>query len=174
MMTITASFVPLQMPLYNRRTYLFAFLFIAGNLLTPQLVHLVPKGGLIFLPIYFFTLIGAYKFGWKVGLLTAVFSPLLNHYLFGMPPAFVLPAILVKSCLLAFIASEVAFRSKKVSIFLLLIVVLAYQIIGSLAEWAITQSFSSALQDFRMGIPGMLLQIFGGWVVLKILAKYAY
>ena len=85
----------------NYRTYSFAVIFVIGNLLLPQLAHLIPNGGLIFLPIYFFTLIAGYKFGIKVGLLTAVLSPLVNNLLFGMPPAFVLPAILIKSCLLS-------------------------------------------------------------------------
>ena len=67
------------------KTYLLSGIFIAGNILLPQLAHLIPQGGLIFLPIYFFTLIAAYKFGLKVGLITAVFSPLINSLLFGMP-----------------------------------------------------------------------------------------
>ena len=69
------------------RTYVAAALFIVGNIVLPQLFHLIPKGGPIFLPIYFFTLIGAYKYGWRVGLLTAVLSPLVNSALFGMPAA---------------------------------------------------------------------------------------
>lgn len=69
----------------NVKTYFAATLFILGNLVLPQLCHLIPQGGLTLLPIYFFTLIAAYKYGWKVGLLTAVFSPVLNHLLFGMP-----------------------------------------------------------------------------------------
>ena len=74
----------------NVKTYLAASLFILGNLALPQLFHLIPQGGITWLPIYFFTLVGAYKFGWKVGLLTAVLSPVLNSLLFGMP----LPAAL--------------------------------------------------------------------------------
>ena len=76
----------------NARTYLMAALFIAGNMALPQLFHLIPQGGITWLPIYFFTLIGAYKFGWKVGLLTAVLSPVINSLLFGMPLPAVLPA----------------------------------------------------------------------------------
>ena len=52
----------------NVKTYLFAFLFVAGNIALPQLCHLVPMGGPTLLPIYFFTLIAAYKFGFRVGL----------------------------------------------------------------------------------------------------------
>ena len=67
------------------KTYWMTLLFVAGNIALPQLCHLVPQGGLTWLPIYFFTLVGAYKYGWKVGLLTALASPIVNHLLFGMP-----------------------------------------------------------------------------------------
>lgn len=60
------------------KTYLAAALFVAGNIVLPQICHLVPQGGLRWLPIYFFTLVGAYKYGWRVGLLTAVLSPAVN------------------------------------------------------------------------------------------------
>ena len=171
-MNFNTAFLPLQLPVYKWRTYLFVLLFVMGNLVLPQLTHLIPKGGLIFLPIYFFTLIAAYKFGLNVGLFTALFSPLANSLLFGMPPMAVLPIILIKSGLLAIIASFVAGRYKKISVIHLLAVVLGYQLIGSLAEWGITQNINSAIQDFTLGIPGMLLQVFGGFIILKKLAAY--
>ena len=40
----------------NVRTYLAASLFIVGNILFPQFFHLIPQGGITWLPIYFFTL----------------------------------------------------------------------------------------------------------------------
>lgn len=79
----------------NVKTYLFALLFVAGNIALPQLCHLVPYGGPTLLPIYFFTLIAAYKYGFRVGLLTAVLSPVINHVLFAMPSEAVLPIILI-------------------------------------------------------------------------------
>ena len=141
------------------KTYLFAFLFVAGNIILPQLCHLIPDGGKMFLPIYFFTLVASYKYGVKVGLMTAVLSPIINSLLFGMPALAILPAILTKSVVLALAASLVANKTHKISIVNLLIVVLAYQFVGTLAEWAITSSFYVAIQDFRLGIPGMVLQI---------------
>jgi len=153
------------------KTYLFAAIFIAGNLLLPQLIHFVPNGGPTFLPIYFFTLIAAYKYGMKAGLLTAVLSPVINSLLFGMPVLAVLPAILIKSGLLAVAASLVAKRTGKINLINLLLVVLAYQVIGTGFEWAMSQNFFAAVQDFRMGFPGMILQVFGGYLVLKALAK---
>lgn len=156
----------------NVRTYLAAFLFVLGNLAMPQLFHLIPQGGVIWLPIYFFTLAGAYKYGWKVGLLTATTSPLLNALLFGMPAVTALPAILLKSVLLAGAAGYAASRFKKASLGLLLSVILVYQIIGTLGEWAMKGDFWLAAQDFRIGIPGMLFQIFGGWLFInRIISK---
>ena len=153
------------------KTYVVAVLFILGNIALPQLCHLVPQGGMILLPIYFFTLIGAYKYGWKVGLLTAVLSPVINHLLFGMPAAAVLAPILVKSTILALTAGYIATRYSKVTIALLAMVVLTYQIAGGLFEWTWTGSLVAALQDFRLGLAGMALQIFGGYAFIKYLIR---
>jgi hypothetical protein len=155
----------------SAKTYLFATLFVVGNIVIPQLAHLIPQGGFIFLPIYFFTLIAAYKYGLKVGLLTAILSPVINHLLFGMPPMAVLPAILVKSVLLAGVAAYLARRSNAVTLVNLVLAVLFYQVAGTLLEWALVRDFMVAIQDFRIGIPGMLLQIFGGFGLLKAIEK---
>ena len=89
--------------------------------------------------------------------------------LFGMPAPAVLPAILLKSVLLAVGAGLVAARFQKVTLPLLLAVVLFYQLAGTLGEWALSGSLFTALQDFRIGILGMLLQVVGGyWVICKI------
>lgn len=171
-MTTSVTFRPINLSFSNYRTYLLGFAFILGNLVLPQLTHLVPDGGKILLPIYFFTLIAAYKFGLRVGLMTAILSPLINSLLFGMPAVSLLPVILIKSSLLAVAASVIASKSKKVSFVHLLAVVLFYQLVGAVAEYAITSSVSLALQDFRLALPGMLIQIVGGWFILKAMAKY--
>lgn len=156
----------------NVKTYLFALLFVAGNIALPQLCHVVPLGGPTLLPIYFFTLIAAYKFGFRVGLLTALISPIINHLLFGMPAAAALAAILVKSSLLAGAAALAARHTKNVSLMALLGVILAYQVVGTTFEWALCGNFFAAVQDFRIGVPGMLIQWFGGYALLKAISKY--
>lgn len=153
------------------RTYLFGALFIIGNIVVPQLVHLIPQGGLILLPIYFFTLIGAYKYGWYVGLLTAICSPIANSLLFGMPAEAGLPAILLKSVVLAYVASIFAIKFRKAALWQMLIVVLAYQVVGTLGEWLLRGDLFVALQDFRLGVPGMLVQILGGWLIINHLIR---
>lgn len=132
----------------NAKTYLIAALFIAGNMALPQLFHLIPQGGITWLPIYFFTLIGAYKFGWKVGLLTAVLSVLL-----------------------AVAAGWAVHRFNRISLPILLAVVLFYQVIGTLGEWVMAGSFFQAVQDFRIGLPGMAMQVAGGYALIKYSAS---
>jgi len=155
----------------NTKTYVFAALFIIGNLVLPQLCHLVPNGGTMLLPIYFFTLIAAYKYGLHVGLLTAILSPLANYALFGMPAAEFLPVILIKSSLLAVAAAFAARFSGKISLLAIVAAVLIYQVAGVFAEWAIVKDFYVAIQDFRIGVPGILIQVFGGYALLRVIAK---
>lgn len=153
------------------KSILIALAFIAGNIVLPQLCHLLPQGGLIWLPIYFFTLVGAYKYGWQVGLFTAVASPLVNSLLFGMPAHAAVPVILIKSVCLAVSAGLMARYTRRVSLLSLLGVVLAYQVLGGLAEWAIAGSIYAPLQDFRLGLPGLVLQVVGGYLVIRYLLK---
>ena len=71
--------------------------------------------------------------------------------------------------LLALVAGYLAKRVNNVSIPVLALVVLAYQLVGTLGEWAMVGNLSLALQDFRIGIPGMVLQVFGGYLFIRYL-----
>ena len=154
------------------RAWLMAAIFVAGNIVLPQLCPLVPQGGLILLPIYFFTLIAAYKYGLWVGLATAVLSPVVNHLLFGMPAVTALLPILIKSVALALAAAYAARWAGKVSLLAIVGAVLAYQIVGTGAEWAMEGgAFATAAQDLSLGLPGIALQMLGGWLVLKALQR---
>jgi hypothetical protein len=83
----------------------------------------------------------------------------------------VLPAIIIKSAILDIAAALVAKHFGKVSLVGILLAIMAYQVIGTAIEWGMTQNFFAAVQDFRIGLPGMLLQLVGGYVVLKALAR---
>lgn len=157
--------------LREAKSYLIAAAFTAGNIILPQICHLIPQGSLIWLPIYFFTLVGAYKYGWQVGLFTAIASPLINNLLFGMPGHEMVPIILIKSVLLAVAAGLMARYTKQISILNILAVVLAYQLLGGMVEWAMTGSLTAALQDIRLGLPGIILQVVGGYMVIRYLLQ---
>ena len=82
-----------------------------------------------------------------------------------------MPAILLKSVLLAVAAGFAASRFQRISLPNLFAVVMAYQIVGTLGEWAMSDSFFHAVQDFRIGLPGMALQIAGGYLFIKYLIR---
>ena len=124
----------------------------------------------MFLPIYFFTLVAAFRCGWKVGFLTAVLSPVVNCLLFGMPPVASLPAILVKSLTLV-AAVELISRKMDFSLLSVALAVLAYQLVGMTVEFFMDFNFMHAIQDIRIGWPGILIQIVGGYLVIKALQR---
>lgn len=149
------------------KTYLWAMVFVACNLLLPQVFHLIPQGGVIFSPLSLVILAGAYKFGWKTGLLAALASPLVNHAITGMPAWEVMPVMTLKLAVLALVAGLAAQRFKTVSLPLLIGVVLVSLAIGCLGEFILTGGIAATIADFTIGWPGLLLQVFGAWLILK-------
>lgn len=151
------------------RTYLWAALFVVCNLVLPHVFHMIPQGGFIFAPLSLVILVGAYKFGWRVGLIAALASPLVNHLLTGMPAWGILPVMTFKLVALALIAGFTAQYFKKVSVPLLVGVVLASLLVGGLGELALTGGIASTVQDVTIGWPGLLLQVVGAYLVCKYL-----
>jgi uncharacterized membrane protein len=167
-------FRPAEIQLKKIQLYMFVLLFSAGNILFPYICHTIPNGGKILLPLFFFTLIASYKFGIKAGLLTALISPLLNNLIFGNPPSAMLFDIISKSVLLVFIASFISKKTKKISLLLLSLVVLSYQLAGGFGQWLITGSFQNSYASVMIGIPGMVLQVIFGFVILLALKDYEF
>lgn len=151
------------------KTYLWAAVFVACNLALPRLFHLIPQGGIIFSPLTLVILAGSYKFGWRVGLIAALASPLVNHLLTGMPATAVMPLMTVKLAVLALIAGFTAQHFKKCTLLLLIGVILATKLVGGLAELAFTGGIEATIQDFTVGWPGLLLAIVGSYLVCKYL-----
>lgn len=139
----------------NWRTYLFATLFTAGNIALPQLCHLVPQGGLLFQPIYLFTLTAACRWGWRVALLTALVSPLLNTLWFGMPSVAMLPVVLLKSVVLALGVSWAMTSKVRKPLWMAVLFIIGAQLLGAVAEWALLSSATT----LWLCLPGVVLQI---------------
>ena len=59
----------------------------------------------------------------------------------------------------------------RVALWAVALAVVAYQGIGMMAEWGMTGSLTAALQDIRLGWPGMLVQVFGGFAIIKLIKK---
>jgi len=156
-----------QLTLRQSRTYLYSAVFIVANLLLPQVVHLIPNGGAVLLPFYFFTLFAGYKYGFNVGLITAVVSPLLCNLVMGMPAVAWLPIVLIKSVLAALAAASVAKWFNKATLPAIALAVVLYTAAGFCIEWAMSQNIHVAFNDILIGYPGLLLQIIGCYLLLK-------
>ncbi len=172
------KFIYQELSFSDVKTYLFSVIFVAGNVILPYILHYFYFGAYplakIFLPIYFFVLIGAYKFGWKVGILTALFSPIVSFGLTQMPPSPILFFVIIKGLILASIAGFLAKKYKVLSFFYLLFVIVLYQGLGSLIIYFLTQNTNLAFFDWRIGYPGLLVQLFLGYFVLKLLQGYEF
>ena len=70
-----------------------------------------------------------------------------------------------------FTAVRDASSGNRISLPILLAVVLFYQVAGTLGEWAMVGSFFQAVQDFRIGLPGMAMQVVGGYALIKYSAS---
>lgn len=156
----------MTLTLTQSRTYTWSALFIAANIALPHLFHLIPGGGVMFLPIYFFTLIGAMRYGWQFGLLTAVMTPIVGCMIFGAPRAEMLPDMLAKGAALSLVGAYVAQRWGVKFVTCLGAVLAAFAFVG-LAEWPFTGAVY-AFQDFVTGLPGMAMMTLGAWFASKV------
>ena len=153
------------------KTYLWTAIFVVCNLVLPQVFHLIPQGGIIFSPLSLVILAGAYKFGWKTGLLAALLSPTVNHLITSMPAMEILPVMTMKLSVLALVAGLTAQRFKTISLPLLVGVVLVTKTIECVGELVLTGGIAATIADFTIGWPGLLLQIIGTWLILKYIHK---
>ena len=144
-----------SLTLSNLRTYLFALLFTAGNVVLPQLCHLVPQGGLIFQPIFLFTIVAACRWGWRVALLTALVSPLINTLLFAMPSVAMLPVVLLKSVVFALGVSWSMMGKVRKPMLTAVLCIVGAQLLGAAAEWLLLSSATT----LWFCLPGLALQI---------------
>ena len=152
------------------KLYLVTVAMVLGNLALPYAVHRIPDAGRMLLPIFFFTLIAGWRFGVKAGLLTGVLSPLANHWLTGMPAGPVLQSLILQSALLGAMAGLAASRVHRATLAALVLLVLAHQaliLVPTLASAGLRPAFAA----FTFRVPGILLQILGGFAVLWFMAR---
>jgi len=151
------------------RLFLVTAAMVVGNLALPYAVHRIPDAGRMLLPIFFFTLVAGWRFGARAGVITGLLSPLANHLLTGMPPTSMLQAIILQSALLGLLAAPMGARGLKPTLARLAVVVVAHQILMVLPGLVQTGP-AAAVAGLRLHLPAILLQILGGYGVLRLLA----
>ncbi|MDD4333380.1 MAG: hypothetical protein PHT51_04685 [Patescibacteria group bacterium] len=142
------------------KTYIWSLVFIAVNIILPSIFHAFGITGQIFLPIYFLVLLSSLILGWRVGLITAIFSPLFSFLLMTMPALPILPFVIFKGVVLAILVCLVLEKTKINKFLGLVLVLLLYQLAGFSVIYFFTLNLKIALMDIKIGYPGLLLQLF--------------
>src|SRR4030042_7093925 len=85
---------------------LFSVVFTALAVYTPMLVHYFGgvNAGRKFLPMPFFVLLAGLTLGWRAGVGTGLFSPIISFLISGMPVLGILPILIIQLCAYGFFA----------------------------------------------------------------------
>lgn len=93
---IDARPLPLSLRLSDIRTYLVIAAFVVLSVLTPWAFHQYPTAGPTFLPMHLFIFVAALAGGWQAGAIVGLLTPLASFAISGMPPATILPQLVVE------------------------------------------------------------------------------
>jgi len=77
----------------NVKSLVVAGLFIALGIVLPMAFHTIQGAGPIFLPMHIPVLMSGLVLGWKYGLAVGIITPILSHFLTGMPPIAPMPML---------------------------------------------------------------------------------
>lgn len=69
---------------------------IALCVVLPQAFHAVPNAGSVYLPMHIPVLLCGLICGWQYGLICGIAGPLLSNLFTGMPPAAILPSMMIE------------------------------------------------------------------------------
>lgn len=144
-------------------------ILIALGIVLPLAFHAIPNAGSIFLPMHLPVLFCGLVCGWSYGLLAGIATPLLSSILTGMPPAPILPGMLVELAVYGLVAGLlirfVKSRSQTATVFIALIgAMLAGRVLAGLVNALIFNLGTYSLQIwlsafFITALPGIALQL---------------
>jgi LytS/YehU family sensor histidine kinase len=135
-------------------------MLVASTVIFPALLHSFGITGQIFLPLYFFSLLGGLTYGWRCGLVVGLLSPIISFSISSMPALSLLPFVIIKSLSIGGLSGLLIEKYKNKNIlFVILGSILFTQLIGIILIFSLTSNLNIALMDIKVGYPGILLQI---------------
>ena len=141
---------------------------IALCVVVPMAFHAVPNGGTIFLPMHIPVLLCGMLCGWPFGFIAGLLGPLLSSLTTGMPPAAMLPGMMVECAVYGAISGLVLkyVHTGKLyaDLYISLIpAMLAGRVISGIAKALIfapdTTLAGWATVSFVTGLPGIAIQL---------------
>ena len=134
---------------------IFSGVFVALSVLTPYIAHQFNLAGNIFLPMHFFVLMAGLLFGWRMGLIVGLFTPLVSFLTSGMPPYAILPQLTLEIGAYGLVAGILRQNFKLNPWFSLIGAI----ILGRVVLFSVI-TFSPAIFDtLKTALPGIIIQI---------------
>ena len=84
------------MKISNIKRLTLTALCVALCVVVPMAFHVIPNAGAVMLPMHLPVLLCGLVCGWQYGLLCGILGPLVSSVLTGMPPAAMLPGMMVE------------------------------------------------------------------------------
>ena len=142
---------------------------IALCVVLPQAFHAIPNAGSIYLPMHIPVLLCGLICGWPYGLLCGLAGPALSALITGMPPAAVLPGMMVECGVYGFAAGLLMqlVRTKRLYADLYISLVAAMllgRVVSGAAKALIVSAGSYSMASWVAGsfvtaLPGIIIQL---------------
>lgn len=134
----------------------------------PMAFHAIPNAGSIFLPMHIPVLLCGMLCGWPFGLTCGLLGPLLSSLTTGMPPAAMLPGMMIECAVYGAVAGVLMKYVRTGRLYLdlyiaLIPAMLAGRVISGIAKALIfapdTTLTAWATASFVTALPGILIQL---------------
>ena len=146
----------------------FAALCCALCLVLPMAFHSFPNGGSVFLPMHIPVLLCGLMCSWPYGLICGLLGPALSSLITGMPPAAMLPSMMVECAVYGAVSGAMMclVRTKRTWLDLYIsmatAMVLGRVVAGLAKAWILTPGtapFAWVTTSLITGIPGICIQL---------------
>ena len=149
-------------------------------LVLPMAFHTVPNAGTIFLPMHIPVLLCGLICGWPYGGVCGLLGPLISSLITGMPPAAMLPSMMVECCAYGFVTGmfmrHVHTKHAVADLYISLVsaMVVGRVVAGFAKAWIFTPGispFAWVTTSLIAGIPGIVIQLILMPMVVLALTK---
>ena len=149
-------------------------------LVLPMAFHTVPNAGTIFLPMHIPVLLCGLICGWPYGGVCGLLGPLISSLITGMPPAAMLPSMMVECCAYGFVTGmlmrHVHTKHTVADLYISLVsaMVVGRVVAGFAKAWIFTPGispFAWVTTSLIAGIPGIVIQLILMPMVVLALTK---
>ena len=164
----------------NVHKLVFCAVCVALCLVLPMAFHSIPNAGSVMLPMHIPVLLCGLICGWPYGAVCGLVGPFLSSLVTGMPPAAMLPSMMVECAVYGLTAGllmkHVRTGKATVDLYISLVAAMAAgRIIAGFAKaWILTPGvspFAWVTTSLITGIPGIVLQLVAMPLVVAALTR---